>query len=822
MKEHLASLPREEAEYYLSLCTEAELLDMAKGAWWYTSRPEQIAPEGDWGLWLILAGRGFGKAVALDTLVPVVDGWKKMGDIQVGDQVFDESGAPCSVTGTFDRVPNRAYRLNFSDGTYVDACDEHEWVTWTHTERKSHLRRTGSQKFPDDWASRKSRTTAEVIDTFTYGKREDRNHCIPTAGALQLSEADLPIDPYLLGCWLGDGSTRDSAITSKDPQILDAFRLAGYGVKSYGSMTYGISGGFRGLLRESGLLGAKHVPAKYFRSSSDQRLALLQGLMDTDGHAHAKSGHVEFCNTNKILVDAVVELARTLGQKPVVAESRATLNGVDHGPKWRITWRPTIPVFRLPRKLANQAKEGGPQGLRNHHRMIVGFEEIESAPMRCITVDSPNSMFLVGEAMIPTHNSRCVYEWLVQRIIDHPLDAAGEPTSHLVVAPSIADCENISIEGESGILPILRREGIEYHYVKSPRPKIIVGEHKVKVFFVGADKGDAGRGYNLASLVMDELVKFPDPRSLWFQALLPALRANIPGDRPRAACATTPKPIPILKEWSKEARGELPAEEQEKSIGIRVTRGSTFDNAANLNEQALNGFKRAYSGTSMGKQELEGILLDALDGPLFSYTWIDDQRVKELPPVIEHIAIGVDPNLTGDEDTGDLMGVVVAARGKDGEMYIIADESELLTSGEAARHIWKTYARYDADSVVVENNLGKAWLRKVLVDTYWEMAKEGMFPTFGKVPIVEVHAQQGKKTRAEPVALRYEQGRVHHVGVFEKLEEEMVGWDPIMAKVSPDRMDAMVWACTHLMGGEKHIARIIRPTKKVISALSVR
>lgn len=417
--------------------------------------------------------------------------------------------------------------------------------------------------------------------------------------------------------------------------------------------------------------------------------------------------------------------------------------------------------------------------------------------------------------------SRCVYEWLVQRVIDYPLDVAGEPTSHMVVAPSIADCENVSIEGESGILPILRREGIEYHYVKSPRPKIIIKEHGTKIFFVGADKADAGRGYNLASLVLDELVKFPTPRDLWFQALLPALRANIPGDRPRAACATTPKPIVILKEWVKESKGLLPAEEQEKSIGIKVTRGSTFDNAANLNELALNGFRRAYAGTSMGKQELEGVLLDALDGPLFSYTWIDDNRRLTRPEVIEHISIGVDPNLTGAEDA-DMMGVVVVARDNAEHLYVLADESVPLTSGEAARHVWKMYAKYDADSVVVENNLAKAWLRKVLHDTYYEMAKEGFFPAFSTPPIKEEHAQQGKKTRAEPVALRYEQGRVHHVGVFEKLEEEMVGWDPIMAKVSPDRMDALVWAATHLMAGEKHAVRMISPVKRRIASLAMR
>lgn len=825
IKEYLASLPHDQVENFLAECTDAELLDMDRGAWWYTSRPEQIAPEGDWGLWLILAGRGFGKAVALGTPIPTPSGWTKIADIRVGDQVFDESGKPCTVTATFDRVPDVAYRLRFSDGTHVDACDEHEWVTWTHRDRKRYLRAENGQKFPEDWAARESLTTAQIVDTLTFGKREDRNHCIPVTAPLCLPDADLPVDPYLLGVWLGDGHTRDSAVTSKDPEIVEAFTDAGYRANRYSAMTFGISGGFRTALREARVLGAKHVPSAYLRSSAAQRQALLQGLMDTDGHAHARSGHVEFCNTSKNLVDAVVELARSLGQKPVVAESRAMLNGRDCGAKWRVTWRPTIEVFRLARKLKGQAKEGGSQGLRNHHRMIIGAERIESSPMRCLTVDSPNSMFLVGEGMIPTHNSRCVYEWLVERVIKYPVDTSGMPTSHLVVAPSIADCENISAEGESGILPILRREGyrdgVDFSYVKSPRPKIVMREHGTKIFFVGADKSDAGRGLNLATIVLDEIIKFPTPRDLWLQALLPALRTNIPGDRPRAACATTPKPITLLKEWAKEARGELPEEEQRKSIGIKVTRGSTYDNAANLSEHALNGFRRAYAGTSMGRQELEGELLDALDGPLFSYSDIDNNRVLALPDIIEHTSIGVDPNLTGAEDS-DMMGCVVVARDNKEHMYVISDESKPLTSGDAARHIWRTYAKYDADSVIVENNLGKAWLRKVLVDTYYQMAKEGFFEAHTHPPIVEVHAQQGKKTRAEPVALRYEQGRVHHMGVFEKLEEEMVGWDPISAKVSPDRMDAMVWACTHLMAGERHTVKIINPLKHRLPALSMR
>jgi Uncharacterized conserved protein len=412
--------------------------------------------------------------------------------------------------------------------------------------------------------------------------------------------------------------------------------------------------------------------------------------------------------------------------------------------------------------------------------------------------------------------SRCVYEWLIERILANPLDVAGIPTEHLVVAPSIADCIGISIEGPSGLLNILRRKGIEFHYIKSPRPLILVGPAdgpRPKIHFVGADKGDVGRGSNLATIVMDELVKFPDPDSLWRQGLLPALRAALPNDHPRAACATTPKPLKILKDWVKEA-------DDPEAEGITVvTRGATYDNAANLDQLTLRRLKKQYEGTTVGRQELEGALLDDMDGPLFSYSWIDAKRIgSDVIPVLEHIAVGVDPCLTGEEDS-DLMGVVVVGRDANEHMYVLADESVPLTSGEAARHAWMVFNRWDADTLVIENNLAKAWLRKVMVDTYDEMKKEGIFPEFSKARLKEEHAQQGKKTRAEPVALRYEQGRVHHVGVFEKLESEMVSWDPISSKVSPDRMDALVWACSHLMSGEKHKVRIFNPLNRKIAGL---
>jgi len=675
--------------------------------------------------------------------------------------------------------------------------------------------------------------------------------------------------------------------------------------------------------------------------------------------------------------------------------------------------------------------------------------------------------------------SKSVYEWLVERVIKYPLDRSGSPTEHLVVAPSIADCQNISITGPSGLLKILRREGVKHHYVKSPRPLILIGEQETKIHFVGADKGDIGRGYNLFSVVMDELciaagqsvvtfrgdvpieevlvgdmvmtssgwaavvrsertgVQVPvvrvvtefgetiltgshpvkvgdnwvradrlrpgdivtawttqtietqnppssqpsfcgtappgtttsepgitttgtehcctapsgpastapcrtdtrsttsiesdstigsqiwrfspsesiepspsingttgsecressqslpvrdfegcgqsenpccasasfvsgstvlrpcDPKpaptsvderrhggmrrtcvlrvekvdqladvydletagapeffagsggllvhnckfvyahEIWYGGLLPALRADVDGDHPRTVVATTPKPMPLIMEWVKEHR--------QGDESIVLTRGSTFDNSDNLSLAALNQLKKRYEGTNLGQQELEGILLESLDGPLFSWVHIDNNRVE--PPIFigsEHKTVGIDPCLTGGED-GDLMGVVVVFRAADDDMYVTADESIKLSGGAAARHIWKVFAREQADDIVIEDNLAKQWLRKVMEDTYFEMIKEGYFPEFTTPPIKTVHSQHGKKLRAEPVSLRYEQGRVHHVGKFQELEEEMLTFDPLSTKASPDRLDALVHACRHLMGGEGQQVRIFSP-----------
>lgn len=303
----------------------------------------------------------------------------------------------------------------------------------------------------------------------------------------------------------------------------------------------------------------------------------------------------------------------------------------------------------------------------------------------------------------------------------------------------------------------------------------------------------------------DEIIKWADPGQIWKYGIHPALRANLPNDKPRAFVTTTPKPIPILQSWMKREDGF-----------VSVSRGSTFDNSSNLSDDFLKEIRDAYEGTTVGRQELYGELIDDMEGPLFSMADIARFRVTAVPEEITHRVLGVDPSLKGAED-GDYMGVVVAARGVDKHAYVLADESIKAAGREAARHIWRVFSRYSCDVLAVEVNLGRQWLTAVLKDAYAEAVRDGLFPEHTSPPIKEIFSTHGKKLRAEPVSLRYQQGRVHHVGTFEKLEAQMVSFDPLTSKDSPDRLDALVHAVKHLMSGEGHQMRIFRPTERRIN-----
>jgi hypothetical protein len=431
---------------------------------------------------LIAGSTGSGKALALDTAIPTPTGWTTMGELRDGDMVFGADGEPCRVLEAHDVLLGEpCYEVEFDDGTVIVASADHLWLTSDRAARVSmaaeigasqeyvcnvarkegivpagskpilmrqHYRATGktvSKTHPartyrrgdllgalraranqQAFGQRDKRTrprvvtTRQIRDTLTV--QGYTNHTIPVCAPLQHPEAELPLDPYVLGCWLGDGHTRHGQFFCADSEIIANIEAAGFEVRrqARGRYAWGIVG-LTARLRQLGVLANKRIPEAYLRAGPKQRLALLQGLMDTDGSA-SNGGSVEFTNTNRLLAEAVVELAASLGHKAVLREGRARLRGRDSGPKYRVTWTPPDPVFRLSRKLARQRLTGhrGVQGVR----YIVAVRPVASRPVRCITVDSPDHLYLASRACVPTHNSVSLNVLVTSLLMRNPPDRA--------------------------------------------------------------------------------------------------------------------------------------------------------------------------------------------------------------------------------------------------------------------------------------------------------------------------------------------------------------------------------------------------------------
>lgn len=367
----------------------------------------------------VLAKRGVGKRLSLDTPLPTPTGWTTMGDVAIGDEVLDERGRPCRVTYLSPIALGDSYRVTFNDGTEILADAEHLWLTHdrgrpsarVNVERSSGEPRlvggaSRPQNMPRANVDPLVRSTAEIAATLRSGR--ERNHAVRNTRPLDLPDMMLPVDPYVLGAWLGDGTSSHGIITvgRGDEALLDEFRAVGYEVRAYRRQPgrapmYGIPR-LRVALRSLGVLNNKHVPATYLRASAAQRLALLQGLMDTDGGW--TGSNAEIALTDERLADAVHELIVSLGMSARRSKRTARLNGVDHGVSHRIRFSPTMQVFRLPRKAARYRPDATQQQRRTH-RYIDAVDPIPSVPMRCIAVDSPSRLYLAGRSMVPTHNT---------------------------------------------------------------------------------------------------------------------------------------------------------------------------------------------------------------------------------------------------------------------------------------------------------------------------------------------------------------------------------------------------------------------------------
>lgn len=596
----------------LAELTDADLAGLAsRDKWLNEARPKQILPDDDWIQAIFKAGRGFGKALDLNTPVPTPSGWTTMGELCAGDQVFDENGHICTVVEAWPVMMDRpCYRVRFSDGDEIVADGEHLWLTWDKQARKAHGRAAAPQSHPA------VRTTEEIRRTLIVGKKREKNHSVPCAKSLVLSVADLPVDPYILGAWLGDGTSKGAVMVIAEAGMREALERAGATLKAMKvqpgkTPLFAMAEVGGPFLRLAGLKNNKHIPAAYLRASHGQRLAMLQGLMDTDGHAHDKNGTCEFTSTNERLARDTLELIRSLGLKPTMTIGRATLYGKDCGPKYRVHFTAYFPVFRLQRKASRQMVARA-QSLRQTQRYIVDVVPIGSVPVRCITVDSPKSLYLAGRGMIPTHNTRTICEWATWEAI-----RTGYPLIGHAVGPTLGDVMGTLMKGASGfqaVCPpeILYRGSWEHAYTEShsqPRLKFACGT-VIRGFGV-KEQGGRLRGPQCHFAIGDELREWDRPAGNLEDVhsnLMFGVRLPYPDGSPaRAVFATTPKPIPYLKLLYKQK-------------GVITIEGTTYENLKNLNPAFRNTIL-AKEGTKIGKQEIYAQDIDDLDG-ILKKSWI--------------------------------------------------------------------------------------------------------------------------------------------------------------------------------------------------------
>ncbi len=407
--------------------TEEQSEELAYGALKVILEEGPLKDDFDIGIERILRRKGDGKAVplsnnpnardgarttfsvadeplALDTPIPTPDGWTTMGALRAGDLVFGRDGLACMVVGVSDVHHDRpCYRVTLGDGTSIVADENHLWTVY------------------DKSPSFKCERTVRTGDLFRFKWAGGKRFRIVRPAKLDTPDISLPIEPYVLGLWLGDGDERNATISSGSEDVEHVERLI-IAASGYRTTRCAVKGGRApllyvtfvtsrigrhgrsvvGELRGLGLLKNKHIPARYLRAGTAQRLALLQGLMDADGSI-TDEGSCTFVNSNSRLVDDVHELLRTLGYRPqsktTRIDNRWTKECTIH--KLHFKARPDEPPFRMERKAAKIKAAD----IIDRSMGVLSVERVESVPVRCIAVDNDDHLFLAGIGMTPTHNT---------------------------------------------------------------------------------------------------------------------------------------------------------------------------------------------------------------------------------------------------------------------------------------------------------------------------------------------------------------------------------------------------------------------------------
>jgi phage terminase large subunit-like protein len=362
-------------------------------------------------------------------------------------------------------------------------------------------------------------------------------------------------------------------------------------------------------------------------------------------------------------------------------------------------------------------------------------------------------------------------EWVRKNVCGSTPLSPGRCKHIALVAETAPDARDVMVLGPAGLLACHPKD-FRPEYITSKRA--VVWPNGAQAILFNAVEPDQLRGPQFDLAWCDELAKWRYAQETWDQLQF-GLRL---GDHPRQIVTTTPRPISVVRRLVNDS-------------SCFVTRGRTYDNAANLAAPFLRQVEERYGNTRLGRQELEGEILDDMPGALWSREIIDNAR-KPTAPEMDRIVVAVDPAATSGEEA-DETGIVAVgvASDADGNQrgYVLADRSMRGSPDEWAAAAVRLYHELDADRIVAEKNQGGEMVSSVL------KARDR------NVPVTLVTATRGKIVRAEPISALYEQGRIHHVGRFDKLEDQMCLFTRDVERTpgnSPDRVDALVWGLSAL------------------------
>lgn len=351
------------------------------------------------------------------------------------------------------------------------------------------------------------------------------------------------------------------------------------------------------------------------------------------------------------------------------------------------------------------------------------------------------------------------------------------------VAPTRGSVRQVMVEGPAGLLNICSKHDKTYRGAEMgfpewfPTNNTIKWSNGAKVEFFSAEDPERLRGPQFESAWCDEICAWGRLQETW-DMLQFCMRL---GKNPKIFISTTPKPVKLIR--------NLVKEHSDGGNRIFLTKGSSYDNADNIQLDALKEFE----GTRLGQQELYGEILMESEGALWNQTLLDEHTdetitdpVKFAEDNLVRVVVAVDP-ATSDKVESDMTGIVVAGVDVNGTGYVLEDATERYSPQKWAQKAVELYYKYGADRIVAERNQGGA------------MVKETLLNEDNTIPLRMVFASRGKMARAEPIAAMYERGKVKHAPGLGELEQQMVTWEPLGAMGSPDRLDAMVWALTDLM-----------------------